>query len=1102
MKNGQLDFGTDKIISDLGTIKNLVNEISAKSETFIKSINPKKTTTTTTKPAKEEATALSKEITRLKNEEAKAIVRLEAAQMAELKATMANTDAKRQATNARKLEIQSTNEGVDAYKRLEAQTKLYVQAALREGAILEELKNKKNTNAQAIMKQNKVYSDAVQTSQKYVASLNTLKRQTGQADMATQGMYGATYSLTQVMRELPNFAIDARIGFMSLSNNLPYLAEQFSATAKSIDATTGKLVGGMGALKQFAKSLLSLNTIMIAVSTIMIMFGDDLVDLIGKLFDATDATDALTIAQKGYNKAMEDAEGRTGQFRKDLIQIKGVLAAVTEGQAVFNEKGEITNLIWKDSKRALSEYEKVRNLLPEESINLIEKDGVVNLKIAAKEIIKLYNNLIIAQGHLQAAEEMSVKIIEKENDLRGKQREIISASKNIDEDKITEEQLEKFNETSIVIDRLTNKFKSLGKSDKEISHIINLIATERVDEKSIFSGTWLDDFVDKVASSGREYEDIKKIFETTPEERDYILYYARNKKGIAELTALQKAYNSELGKSELAIPRTDDKKERGGGGGSARGRRALTDYEAEYFYNHEREKMIERIADLETETERETLNGVLRGFEERRKALQDWRTFKQSLLVSDYEVDIKNEEEATEKRRRALEQKMLENEKYASGDKDYAKNQAELQLALDTLDKNLATKKVERHDKMLADLKGLYLDYQKTALQITEDEYTEDMRLIDEQYKREEFNLTQRQKREEAALEKSARNRESIGRLFGQDFNTTGIERIQNEYYDSQQSLQIEENKLNDKLELTKENSDEYLKLIEQRDEIERKMAEKKNQYLIDLEAEKDRQIIALRDDLINKSEKAVMEGVKALFQQYYNEVERQKERFGIIEDERTKQIEDRARAGVITEEEAEKEKAKINEYYANVQKKLDHDRKEAERKQFLFDQAMALSKVAINTAIGVSEALAKEGEYGIITGVLIAAAGAVQTATIAAQSIPEYEEGTSFAKGGLSLVGEKENEVIFNPDGSIQVTPNKPTFMNVQRGAKIVPSLGELNAIEKEVLFRNIGLEEGYDFTRLERKLDNISIKQTMNINEITLFEKMKYSNKTKGLF
>lgn len=77
--------------------------------------------------------------------------------------------------------------------------------------------------------------------------------------------------------------------------------------------------------------------------------------------------------------------------------------------------------------------------------------------------------------------------------------------------------------------------------------------------------------------------------------------------------------------------------------------------------------------------------------------------------------------------------------------------------------------------------------------------------------------------------------------------------------------------------------------------------------------------------------------------------------------------------------------------------------------------KAVALVQAAINTALGVTQALAQSGPYGIITGVLVAAAGAVQIATIASQN---------FALGGVAkrtpgAVSDSVN-INVNPDERI----------------------------------------------------------------------------------
>ena len=138
-------------------------------------------------------------------------------------------------------------------------------------------------------------------------------------------MYGATFSLTQVMRELPNFAIDARVGFMALSNNLPMLAENFQNVAKEIDTTTGKKKGFVGAMKEFGSSLLSLNTIMIVLTTAMVLWGDDLV----KLFKGD-----IPIAEKALASFVKELKSGSGEFTtatKKFMEVSAIMTSASRG---------------------------------------------------------------------------------------------------------------------------------------------------------------------------------------------------------------------------------------------------------------------------------------------------------------------------------------------------------------------------------------------------------------------------------------------------------------------------------------------------------------------------------------------------------------------------------------------------------------------------------------------------------------------------------------------------------------------------------------------------------------------------------------------------
>lgn len=87
-----------------------------------------------------------------------------------------------------------------------------------------------------------------------------------------------------------------------------------------------------------------------------------------------------------------------------------------------------------------------------------------------------------------------------------------------------------------------------------------------------------------------------------------------------------------------------------------------------------------------------------------------------------------------------------------------------------------------------------------------------------------------------------------------------------------------------------------------------------------------------------------------------------------------------------------------------------DEKKRKQEMKPALIAEAIA------NTAIGVTKAIAEGGLFGIATGVIVAAAGAVQIATIQAQ---KFAKGVKNFGGGLAWVGEEGPELLDLPQGT-----------------------------------------------------------------------------------
>lgn len=118
---------------------------------------------------------------------------------------------------------------------------------------------------------------------------------------------------------------------------------------------------------------------------------------------------------------------------------------------------------------------------------------------------------------------------------------------------------------------------------------------------------------------------------------------------------------------------------------------------------------------------------------------------------------------------------------------------------------------------------------------------------------------------------------------------------------------------------------------------------------------------------------------------------------------------------------------------YAREKAKIDRKQAQAEKEQALFN-------VAINAAVGFTQALAQGGVAGILLGALVLASAAVQAVAISSQPLPKvpaFDKGTKSAPGGLIAVAEKRPEII-KEKGKKPYLQMTPLITDKLKGAEI----------------------------------------------------------------
>lgn len=131
----------------------------------------------------------------------------------------------------------------------------------------------------------------------------------------------------------------------------------------------------------------------------------------------------------------------------------------------------------------------------------------------------------------------------------------------------------------------------------------------------------------------------------------------------------------------------------------------------------------------------------------------------------------------------------------------------------------------------------------------------------------------------------------------------------------------------------------------------------------------------------------------------------------------------------------------------------------QAKEKQARNEKRNAIISAIINTAAAVVKTLAQLGfPAGIPASLIVGALGAAQTAIIASQPIPQFKEGVRDFEGGQAIVGDGgKREPITDKKGKlIGVSPNRPTLVNLPKGANVFKNEDTFNKELNSILGKN----------------------------------------------
>lgn len=200
----------------------------------------------------------------------------------------------------------------------------------------------------------------------------------------------------------------------------------------------------------------------------------------------------------------------------------------------------------------------------------------------------------------------------------------------------------------------------------------------------------------------------------------------------------------------------------------------------------------------------------------------------------------------------------------------------------------------------------------------------------------------------------------------------------------------------------------------------------------------------------LQMASKAIGSVSNLVTQLYQNEIDSLEEQGEVVQEHYDKEVEHITQleeTGAISKEEAENRKAMAAQRREQKEEELERKKAELMYKQAIWEKMTAVAQAGIQTALGVTSALAMFPP-NIPLAAVVGAMGAVEVATILATPIKAYAKGTPKGghAGGLAVVGDGGREEVVSYRGMAWLTPDTPTLVNLPKGAEVFPEVDEVD--------------------------------------------------------
>lgn len=182
-------------------------------------------------------------------------------------------------------------------------------------------------NLQAVS--NKLKETDANIAKTSASSTAALNKTSVAAGTTAKSFNGLSNSISQVSRELPNFALNAQTGFLAISNNLPILFDNLQQVREENARLAASGQKTTSVFKQVLSSVFSLNTALTLVIALTIIYGKELGNFFSQLFKGKEAISEAKLRLDALNAAYDSKELKSGV--KSLIDLSAKVQLAKDG---------------------------------------------------------------------------------------------------------------------------------------------------------------------------------------------------------------------------------------------------------------------------------------------------------------------------------------------------------------------------------------------------------------------------------------------------------------------------------------------------------------------------------------------------------------------------------------------------------------------------------------------------------------------------------------------------------------------------------------------------------------------------------------------------